>query len=104
MSLSWEDTIGFTAAARSTTSVSVSAEAGVDFFGAGGKVSGTVAQELEVSVGISQSSTVAEGVTTVAGTKTFTTRVVTVPPGKQTLAYDVVQKYPDILVHICTTN
>ena len=98
MSLSWEETIGLTSSVTSTSSVSVSAEAGVDFFGTGGKVSGTVSQELAVSVEISKSATTAEGQSSTSENTILTGRTVTVSPGKQVLAYDAVQTYPDISV------
>lgn len=98
MSLSWEETIGLTSSVTSTSSVSVSAEAGVNFFGTGGKVSGTVSQELEVAVEISKSATTAEGQSSTSENTILTGRTVTVSPGKQVLAYDAVQTYPDISV------
>jgi hypothetical protein len=98
MSLSWEETIGLTSSVTSTSSVSVSAEAGVNFFGTGGKVSGTVSQELAVSVEISKSATTAEGQSSTSENTILTGRTVTVSPGKQVLAYDAVQTYPDISV------
>lgn len=98
MSLSWEETIGLTSSVTSTSSVSVSAEAGVNFFGTGGKVSGTVSQELEVGVEISKSATTSEGQSSTNENTILTGRTVTVSPGKQVLAYDAVQTYPDISV------
>ncbi|WP_019670579.1 hypothetical protein [Eudoraea adriatica] len=98
MSLSWEETIGLTSSVTSTSSVSVSAEAGVDFFGTGGKVSGTVSQELAVSVEVSKSATTAEGQSSTSENIILTARTVTVSPGKQVLAYDAVQTYPDITI------
>lgn len=98
MSVSWEETIGFTAGAKLTTEVTVGAEAGVSFFGNGGKVSGEVSVALELSVEISKSATKAEEMTTETGSTIFTQRLVPVIPGKQVLVYDAVQTYPAIKV------
>ncbi len=98
MSVSWEETIGFTAGAKLTTEVTVGAEAGVSFFGNGGKVSGEVSVGLELSVEISKSATKAEEMTTETGSTIFTQRLVPVIPGKQVLVYDAVQTYPAIKV------
>jgi hypothetical protein len=98
MSVSWEETIGFTAGAKLTTEVTVGVEAGVSFFGNGGKVSGEVSVGLELSVEISKSATKAEEMTTETGSTIFTQRLVPVIPGKQVLVYDAVQTYPAIKV------
>ncbi len=98
MSVSWQETIGFTAGATLTTEVTVGAEAGVSFFGNGGKVSGEVSVGLALSVEMSKSATNAEERTTETGTTIFTKRVVPVNPGKQVLVYDAVQTYPAIRV------
>jgi hypothetical protein len=98
MSVSWQETVGFTAGARLTTEVTVGAKAGVSFFGNGGEVSGEVSVALELSVEMSKSATNAEERTTETGSTIFTKRVVPVNPGKQVLVYDAVQTYPAIRV------
>ncbi|MDB4292515.1 hypothetical protein N9954_03855 [Maribacter sp.] len=98
MSVSWQETVGFTAGATLTTEVTVGAKAGVSFFGNGGEVSGEVSVALELSVEMSKSATNAEERTTETGSTIFTKRVVPVNPGKQVLVYDAVQTYPAIRV------
>jgi len=99
MSVSWQETIGFTAGATLTTEVTVGTKAGVSFFGKGNvEASGEVSVGLALSVEMSKSATNAEERTTEIGSTIFTKRVVPVNPGKQVLVYDAVQTYPAIRV------
>ncbi len=98
MFVSWEDTVGFAQANGEKTTISVEAEASAEFFGVGASVSGSSTEEIELTTSYTAEATTAGGQEDIK-TKSFNTkRTLTVSPGKQILAYDAIQTYPNIKI------
>jgi len=95
---SFTETIGLSSRVTTSVDVSVSATTEANFFGSGGSVTGEVSTGLEVSVEASRSASAGSEQSTSEKNTFFSTRTVTVPPGKASLVYDAYQTYSNVRV------
>ncbi len=95
---SFTETIGLSGRVTTSVDVSVSATTEANFFGTGGSVTGEVSTGLEVSVEASKSSSAGSEQSTSETHTFFSTRTVSVPPGKASLVYDAYQTYSNVRV------
>ncbi|TVQ51107.1 MAG: hypothetical protein EA362_00830, partial [Saprospirales bacterium] len=95
---SFTETIGLSGRITTSVDVSVSATAEAKFFGSGGSVTGEVSAGLEVSVEANRSASTGNEQSTSKKNTFFSTRTVSVPPGKASLVYDAYQTYSNVRV------
>nr|WP_298997703.1 hypothetical protein [uncultured Allomuricauda sp.] len=97
--LGWEESLSI----NTTNSVSVSTTIGVEFdakfFGKGAKYNASITAGYDYSRSVEESSTQFEERTEEVGTKVFSERTVTVPPGSASLVYDAFQFYGNTKVN-----
>lgn len=98
ISTSFDETISLSARATASVDVTVGASAGVNFFGNGGEISGSVSVGLEVSVEAERSTTAGTSNSITESDEYTNVRQVDVAAGKATQVYDVFQRFENVKI------